>query len=206
MLPKTITLTPVNDDNGIAASQTPGGAGNLTIAGALASGGTVTLAHAHLVTIWGGSDESGKTFTVYGADSRGLSISEAVTGPNNSTVSTTLYFKTITRIAVNAATAGAVIAGVNGLSVGPWLPQNRGMDDFELSASVDISGTMTADVQHTLNNVQNANEALSIGTHGSLASLTADADGNYDFPVCAIRLAVTAFTSGTASITTLMAG
>jgi len=101
------------DPNGVCTTQTPSGAGNLTINGALASGGEATLVPARNVTITsGGSSETGKNFTVTGTDVNGNAVSEQLAGPGSSaTVSTTKIFKVVTQVYVDAATAGAVTVG-----------------------------------------------------------------------------------------------
>jgi hypothetical protein len=99
------------DADGVCASQTPSGAGNLTINGALADSGAVTFDQPRQITVTGGSDESGKTFTVTGTDETGTAASEVITGPNATTVTSTGYFATISQIAVSAATAGAITVG-----------------------------------------------------------------------------------------------
>tara|TARA_R100000231_G_scaffold139352_1_gene120300 strand:+ start:839 stop:2725 length:1887 start_codon:yes stop_codon:yes gene_type:complete len=105
-----------NDRDGVCASQTPSGSGNLTINGALASSGSVNFTTAaseqpRQVTFFGTGDESGKTFTITGTDFLGAAQTEEVTGPNNTTVSSTKYFNTITQIAVSAGTAAAIEVG-----------------------------------------------------------------------------------------------
>ena len=99
------------DADGVCASQPPSGAGNLTINGALADSGAVTFDQPRQITVTGGSDESGKTFTVTGTDETGTAASEVITGPNATTVTSTGYFATISQIAVSAATAGAITVG-----------------------------------------------------------------------------------------------
>ena len=105
-----------NDRDGVCASQTPSGSGNLTINGALADSGSVNFTTAasqqpRLVTFYGTGNESGRTFTITGTDYLGVAQTEEVTGPNNSTVSSTLYFNTITQIAIDDATAAAIEVG-----------------------------------------------------------------------------------------------
>jgi len=99
------------DTDGVCASQTPSGAGNLTINGALSADSAVTFDQPRQITITGGSNESGKTFTVTGTDETGTAASEVVTGPNAATVTSTGYFATISQIAASAATAGAITVG-----------------------------------------------------------------------------------------------
>ena len=70
------------DTNGKCTTQTPGGAFNLTINGALTTGGVATLVPARNVTITsGGSSETGKTFTVTGTATDGTAVTEAIAGP-----------------------------------------------------------------------------------------------------------------------------
>jgi len=107
-----VQIVNLADDDGVCASQTPSGAGNLTINGAYASSGTVTFKEARTVTITGASDESGKNFTVYGTDANSVSFSEVIAGPNATTVSSTNTFLTITQVEVSAATTGAITVGV----------------------------------------------------------------------------------------------
>ncbi len=53
-----------------------------------------------------------KTFTITGTATDGTTVTEAIAGPGGSaTVSTTALFETVTQVAVDAATAGAVTVG-----------------------------------------------------------------------------------------------
>lgn len=90
----------------IAASQTPAGAGNLTLTST-----TVPLNPEQYVYITTTDDETGRTFTVYGTDRNGTSVVEQITGADIDVVSSTNKFSVITRISVDAATAGAVTVG-----------------------------------------------------------------------------------------------
>lgn len=198
LIRKVYTLTALDAD-GIATTQTPSGAGDLTLNGALTSGGVMTLTTAQIVTIYGSGAESGKTFTVYGTDQSGMAISEVVTGPSNSTVSTTLAFKTVTRIAVSAATAAAVTAGVTPVMALPWIPMNRHKKPFEVSYWVDI-GSATFQVETTLDNVQDSSITPVVNATPT-ASGSVDAGGNLKTVCSAIRVKVTAFTSGNITLT-----
>lgn len=99
------------DADGISTSQTPGAAGNLTITGALASGGVATLGYGRKVTITSAGNDSGRTFTVTGTDENGNAQTESITGPNIGTSTGTKNFLTVTQIAIDAAAAGAITAG-----------------------------------------------------------------------------------------------
>lgn len=106
--------------NSVCASQTPGGAGALVLNGTLASSVPTGTAIAYLpgpvrIYITGGSDESGKTFAVvgYGYNANGgpFAISETITGPNASTVSSINTYSQIISITASAGTTGAITVG-----------------------------------------------------------------------------------------------
>ena len=101
------------DADGISTAATISGSGNLTINGALASGGSCTFDAGRIVTILSAGDDSGDTFTVTGTDVNGDAQTEDITGANAGTATGTKYFKTVTQIATDGASAGNVSAGVN---------------------------------------------------------------------------------------------
>lgn len=191
------------DDNGICASQTPAGAGNLTINGALASGGVATMDTQRRVLITATGNESGKTFTLYGTNDDGASISEEVAGPNATTAASTFDFKTVTRVAIDAAAADAIIVGTNGVGSSRWIPANPYGGDSTLAIGVTITGTVNFTVEYTLTDdpcgikaaISSAPKAWSLT---ALASKSADTDGQITFPVQAWRLTIN---SGTGTAT-----
>ena len=63
--------TVVLDADGISTTATLGGAGTLTINGALASGGEVELSSGRQVTVTSAGNDTGITFTVTGTDVNG---------------------------------------------------------------------------------------------------------------------------------------
>jgi len=140
---------------GIATAQTPAENADLTIDGAYASAGSVTLPVAALVTLTSVDDFSAVTFTVTGTDELGFALTEAITGPNNATVTGTLYFKTITQIATDAPaglTTETVSAGVAavGIGAGAWWPLDIYTPNQVTNISATIlSGTATYTVQYT---------------------------------------------------------
>jgi hypothetical protein len=83
----------------------------LTINGALSSGGVATFTAARLITIASASDDSGRTFTVTGTDVNGNAQTETIAGPAT-TVTGTLYFRTVTQVTVDDDTAGAITVGM----------------------------------------------------------------------------------------------
>lgn len=92
----------VLDADGICAQQTLAGAGNATLNGALASGGTVILDVPRNVIV----DAVGAAtavLTITGTDTYGIPMSEAITLNGATAVSGAKAFKTITSIAASAA-------------------------------------------------------------------------------------------------------
>jgi hypothetical protein len=106
--------TTAADADGVCQSQTPaaGGQQNLTINGALSSGGVATFASARLITIASAANDSARTFTVTGTDVNGVAQTERIAGPAT-TVTGTLYFRTVTQVTVDANTAGAITVGMS---------------------------------------------------------------------------------------------
>lgn len=197
-----IDVAPQSDADGIAQTQTPVGAGNLTINGALASDGAVSLGAAHIVTITSDGDDSGRIFTVTGTDSRDIEITEAITGPNATTVAGSKYFKTITQVAINLAGVGNITVGTNGECVSAWVPYNHGKRiDIGLGIILSTGAVLTYSVTHTWGNVNDKTVTdFNELEHNDLSSKGVSDDGNYGFSGLAYRLKITAFTSGSVSI------
>ena len=68
------------DPDGISTAQNLSEADDLTITGALASGGSVTFDEPRNVTITSTGDDTGVTFTVTGTDETGAAQTEEITG------------------------------------------------------------------------------------------------------------------------------
>lgn len=198
---KQITLTLNYDTDSICAAQQKAGAGNLIINGAKAEtipAGTsarALLTTAHLITIASTGDLHLVTFTVYGLDQNGASISEAITGPNNSTVTSTKYFKTITRVAVSAAVGTDVIVGTAAQAITQTFPMNR-YSKANPAVTVTITGTIDYNVDHTVTNVQDSSITPSWFTDVTGASSSTDMDEHLPRVVAAIRVVINSFTNG----------
>jgi len=193
----------VTDADGICASQTPLAAGALTINGALAASGTVTLATAQHVSVYCAGADSARSFIVTGTDWLGNALTETIAGAATNTTSGTKNFKTITSITVDAATAGEVTVGVLGVLETPWLPLNTYAQPFNYSYFVDI-GVATYTLEGTLDNVQDSTVTPVAFTVQS--SATGDSVGSSTVPVRAVRVKVTSYTSGTIVFKIMQAG
>lgn len=74
-----------------------------------------------------------------------------------------------------------------------WIPLNHYAVPFNVGFGVTKTGTgdATYSVQHTFNDVL-AGSAATAFDHSFVSGQTAARDGNYAFPVMAVRLAITA--------------
>jgi hypothetical protein len=76
---------------------------------------------------------------------------------------------------------------------------------FNAGIGVVVSGTVNYTIQHTFDDVLDEAVTPAWFNHPTLASQTAAADGNYAFPVRAVRVFVNSG-SGTATATVIQAG
>ena len=198
--------------NNIAQSQTPGGAGNLTLNGALVSGGVATLDAARRVLFTPAGAEAGNStvWTVYGTSRDNIAISEVVNGVNNpSTASTVQDFKTVTRIAVNKAQAGAVTVGTSGVASTQWFMLNNALTPMNVGLAVVVFGTINYTVEYTYDdpNAPFTGTYPTVFSISALGSKTQTLDGSLTTPVFAVRLTQNSFTNpATASIIAIQSG
>lgn len=99
-----------SDADFYVTSVTPSGAGALS----MVKNQPGINGYGYKVSITGGSNESGKTFTIVGKTVAGVTVTETVTGPNATTVYSTNYFAFVSSVSVSAATAGAITVGYGG--------------------------------------------------------------------------------------------
>ncbi len=206
-LPITLAKTLATaDDDGISLSQTPLAAGDLTITGALATGGVADLGSQRRVILTFAADETGHTFVVYGTQVGGAAIQETIAGTTAGIVSSTLDFLTVTRISISAAATGALKAGTNGVGATRWLLMNYDIDPFAVGFVVGVTGTVNYTVQFTDDDPQNQVQinfppnTVLIPTaldHPTIAAQTTSQAGNFAFPCRAIRCLIN---SGSGSI------
>ena len=81
--------------------------GALTLNGALINETSLNS----YITINSSADETGNTFTIVGTNAEGQTISEIVTGGNNTSVSSAQIFKSITSITTSANAGGNLTIG-----------------------------------------------------------------------------------------------
>ncbi len=100
---------------------------------------------------------------------------------------------------------------VGAQTVSDPLPMNLHATPFNIGLGIAVSGgaSLTYKVQHTFDDVFAAGFVAASATwfdHSTITGKTASFDGNYAYPVVAIRLNVTVWASGTATLTVLQAG
>lgn len=178
--------------NGIAQSQTPSGAGNLTLNGSLVTAGVAILttgSKARQVILTFAADETGHTFTVYGTNYMDQAISESIAGTTAGVVTSTNVYKTVTRIAISAAATGAMTSGTNTVGRSSVVAPDTFQSPFTVGLGCEVTGTVNYTVQHTFDDVMNtAFESLVWMSNSGLTAKTANADGNYAAPVRGISL------------------
>ena len=84
-------------------------------------------------------------------------------------------------------------------------PMDHYQSPFNVGFSVVVSGTVNYTVQHTFDDIFNASITPTWFNHPSITSQTSSQDGNYAFPIRAIRVTVNSG-SGTATLTSIQAG
>lgn len=134
----------IADADSVAASQTPAGAGFLTL-----TSSTVELTPPRFVTITSVANETTKTFTITGLGPSGNPISEDIAGGDNTTVTSTLTFASVTSIYVDAATAGAITVGFTQSGYSQWIPMDIYTPNQVTTISATVAGTINYTVQYT---------------------------------------------------------
>jgi hypothetical protein len=207
MRPVVVTRTLATADaDGIAQAQQLVGAGSLTLNGALVVSGVAQLGVQRVVGIASAGNLSAVTFTVYGTDQAGNTISESIAGPNNNTVSTTLNFLTVNQVAASGAVGTDVTVGTTAVGASAAVPLDVYLDPFNTSLFLDVTGTVNVTVQYTGDdNVLTSTGPFVWYAHSDLTSQTTDAVGTIISPVTAVRLLTNSGT-GTAELTILQAG
>ena len=96
------------------------------------------------------------------------------------------------------------IATKTGVGSSNVLPMDTYISPFNVGFGVKVTGTVTYSIQHTFDNVQTVASPTWF-THPTIAAKSDNQDGNYAFPVAAIKVLVTAG-AGTATATVIQAG
>lgn len=150
MTPVRITKTlAAASANGIAQSQTLAAAGDLNLNGGLVVAGVAQLGSARRVAIISGGNDSGKTATIYGTNDGSTEIHEVAALTNGGTVTSSLDFLTVSRIAVSAAAATTLTAGTSAIGSTPWIMPSYHLTPFNVDILTQVSGSVTYSIQVT---------------------------------------------------------
>ena len=87
---------------------------------------------------------------------------------------------------------------VTGVGTSPTIPMDFRAQVFNVGFGCELTGSATFSVQHTFDDIYNTAITPVWFNHAFVNGSTANADGNYAFPISAMRLNVTA---GTGSVT-----
>lgn len=193
--------------NSIALSQTPAGAGNFILNGSTVVNGVAVLDTARQVLLTFAASEVGHNFTITGTSQNGTVISEVIAGTGIGTVASVLNYKTVTRIAINAAATGAIQAGTNGTGAGEWRNVNLGVSPFSCGLALIVSGGATANVDYTYEDPNSPIGAAPVAfPYATLSGKNANTDGGaFNIPVAAFRVSITSG-GGTATLIIDQAG
>lgn len=94
------------------------------------------------------------------------------------------------------------IFSITGVGTSAWIPLDYRQNPFNVGFGVVVNGTITYDIEHTFDDVLQPGTTPTAFKHASLVAQTANKDGNYAFPIKAIRINNTAGT-GTTTVTLL---
>lgn len=83
-----------------------------------------------------------------------------------------------------------------------WIPLDYTQSPFNIGFGVTVTGTVNYTVEHTFDDVQDSTITPIAFSHSTAANQTTNQDGNYAFPVRAVRVTVNSG-SGTAKLTIL---
>jgi hypothetical protein len=89
---------------------------------------------------------------------------------------------------------------VDSQTTSPWIPLDDNQAAFNVSVAVTVTGTLTYTVQFTLDNIQDPSVTPVAFEVSGLTSKTADASTSLRSSVKAVRLNITSYTSGSATI------
>jgi hypothetical protein len=207
VIPAGTTVVGVDTVNSkVILSQPVGGAG-VGSGDTIVIGGVATLDTQRRVNIpSNGSDNSGITFTVFGAGDNGVPISDTFAGPGvTNAVISNLDFKTITNITHTGTVTGAITIGTTsgaGLPANPlpaastpWFGVNWHAQPFniELAGIIGTGVTCNWSWQYTYDDPNNLPAGVLFPqpfNHPTLNTQAGSLDGSINDPVAAIRLVV----------------
>lgn len=98
-----------------------------------------------------------------------------------------------------------VVVAKTGTGSSTLVPMDHYKTPFSVGIGCVVSGTVNYDIQHTFDDVQDATVTPTWFSHVTLAAATASANGNYAYPIKAIKILINSGT-GTVTATIIQAG
>ena len=99
----------------------------------------------------------------------------------------------------------SIVISTTGTGSSSVAPLDTYRNPFNIGIGVVVSGTVNYTIQHTFDDVFNSAVTPVWFSHPTLNALAVNADGNYAFPVSAVKILVNSGT-GTAKATLIQAG
>ena len=102
-----------------------------------------------------------------------------------------------------------IVVTVSSQAASNTIPMDWNQNPFSVGFAVIVSGTLTYSVQYTMDDVYAANYVSASANwfdHPVVASQSGSSIGNFAFPVRGVRLNVSSWGSGTATLTVLQSG
>lgn len=211
MRPVTVNVGPVGTvaANNIALSQTPVGAGALTLNGSLAvttlGVTTAVLPTPQRVLIT--TADTTHTFAITGTTSTGALLTETVTS-SGTNVQSTLDYSTITSIRISGAATGAVTVGTSGVAATPWVRLDE-WANTQVSIQCEVTGTANYTVQSSLDDPNSATDAVLpsamvwiASNDATVVAATTSQQSNYQFAPTFVRVLLN---SGSGSVRAVFA-
>lgn len=90
------------------------------------------------------------------------------------------------------------VISITGTGTTAWIPLDYKQNPFNIGLGIVVNGTITYDIEHTFDDVFDVSVTPTAFKHSTLVAQTTNNDGNYAFPVRAIRINNTAGTGSTA--------
>ena len=89
------------------------------------------------------------------------------------------------------------VISITGTGTTAWIPMDYKQSPFNVGLGAVVNGTITYDIEHTFDEVFDPTVTPTAFKHSTMAAKTTNFDGNYAFPIRAIRINNTAGTGST---------
>lgn len=182
------------------------GAGQTAASATIYGGAVATLDVMRQVLLTFAANETGNNFTLVGTDWAGDPITEVIAGTTAGTVTSTLYYKTITQVTCSANCAGNVSVGTNGVGCSPWAR----LDEWA-NAQVGLQCTVTGTANYTVQQTwQDPNDPVNVAVNAmawvnssdsAVVGASATKQSNYAYPPTWVRVLLN---SGSGSVSTVI--